>query len=88
MAPVRFSTVDDAVMDIASNIPGPQEGESISDYRARVNERLMQIMLALSQHKRLIEGFIADHSDGRIEPEAQFFNAVRRRFIADEFESR
>lgn len=86
MATVRFSTAEDAVMAITSSIPGPQEGESIFDYRARVNDRLMEIVLALSEHKRQVERYIEDHSDERIEAGEQFFNAVRRRFIADEFE--
>ena len=86
MATVNFDAVEEAIRDVIQSIPGPQEGESIFDYRARVNERLMEIVEAASGHKRRIEKFIQAHSDDKLEPTDQFYNAVRQRFIADEFE--
>jgi hypothetical protein len=86
MATVTYSAIDEIMQDIASSIPGPQEGESIFDYRARVNQRLMEIVDAVSDHKRRVDGFVRDHSDPKLGPTDQFYNAVRQRFISDEFE--
>ena len=86
MATVTYSAIDEIMQDIASSIPGPQEGESIFDYCARVNQRLMEIVDAVSDHKRRVDGFVRDHSDPKLGPTDQFYNAVRQRFISDEFE--
>lgn len=86
MATVTYSAIDEIMQDIASSIPGPQEGESIFDYRARVNQRLMEIVDAVSDHKRRVDSFVRDHSDAKLGPADQFYNAVRQRFISDEFE--
>ena len=86
MATVSFDATNEAMTDVTQSIPGPQEGESVFDYRARVNERLMEIVDAVSNHKRMIEKFIRERSDEKVEPDAQFFNANRIRFLTDEFE--
>ena len=86
MATITYSAIGEIMEDIASSIPGPQEGESIFDYRARVNQRLMEIVDAVSDHKRRVDAFIGGHSDPKLEPVDQFYNAVRQRFISDEFE--
>ncbi len=86
MAIADFSAVDNAIRDVTSGVPGPQEGESVFDYRARLNSRLMEIVAAIGDRKRLADQFIRDHSDERLGPTDQFFNAVRQRFIPDEFE--
>ena len=87
MATVTYSAIDDIMQDIASSIPGPQEGESIFDYRARVNQRLMEIVGVVGDHKRRVDTFIRDRSDPKLEAADQFYNAVRQRFIPDEFEA-
>ena len=86
MATVTYSAIAEIMRDIASSIPGPQEGESIYDYRSRVNQRLMEIVDTVGDHKRRVEAFIRDHSESRLDEADQFYNAVRQRFIADEFE--
>lgn len=86
MAIVSYSAIDEITQDITASIPGPQDGESIFDYRARVNRRLMEIVDAISAHSRRVERFIRDHSDERLDETDQFYNAVRQRFITDEFE--
>ena len=86
MATVTYSAINEIMQDITSSIPGPQEGESIFDYRARVNQRLMEIVDAVIDHKKRVDRFIGDRSDGKLEETDQFYNAVRQRFIADEFE--
>jgi predicted transcriptional regulator len=86
MATVTYSAIDEIMQDITSSIPGPQEGESIFDYRARVNQRLMEVVDAVSDHKRRVDAFIRDHSETKVDDTDQFYNAVRQRFIADEFE--
>lgn len=87
MARVRFGAVDDAVAVITSSIPGAQEGESVAEFQARVNERLIEIVAAVGKHKEKVDAFIREHSDEDVEPTDQFFNAVRQRFIGDEFGS-
>ncbi len=86
MATANFEASDEALLDITSGIPGPQEGESISDYRARLDRRLMDIVAAVGGRSRLVDAFIHDHSDQKLGPTEQFYNAVRQRFIPDEFE--
>lgn len=86
MATVTYSAIDEIMQDIASSIPGPQEGESVFDYRARVNQRLMEIVGAVSDHKRRVDTFVRDHSESKLDDTDQFYNAVRQRFITDEFE--
>lgn len=86
MATVTYSAIDEITEDITASIPGPQDGESIFDYRARVNQRLMEIVDVVADHKRRVERFIRDHSDGKLDATDQFYNAVRQRFITDEFE--
>ena len=86
MATVTYSAIDEIMQDIASSIPGPQEGESIFGYRARVNLRLMEIVEAVADHKRRVDTFIRDHSEPNSDETDQFYNATRQRFIPDEFE--
>ncbi len=86
MASVSFAAVDEAMLDIMSGIPGPQEGESVFDYCTRVNERLMEVVAAAGDHKRRVDAFIRDHANPELGPTDQFFNANRQRFIPDEFE--
>ncbi len=86
MASVSHRAVDEAMVDVTSGIPGPQEGESVFDYRARVNGRLMEVVAAAADHKKRVDTYIRDHADPKLEPTEQFYNAVRRRFIPDEFE--
>ena len=85
MATVSYSVIDEIIRDITSSIPGPQDGESIFEYRARVNGQLMQIVDAIGDHRKRMDAFVREHSDPTLEPTDQFFNAVRRRFIPDEF---
>ena len=80
MATANFEASDEALLDITSGIPGPQEGESISDYRARLDRRLMEIVAAVGNRKRRVDAFIHDHSEPKGEPADQFYNAVRKRF--------
>lgn len=80
MATANFEASDEALLDITSGIPGPQEGESISDYRARLDRRLMDIVAAVGDRKRRVDAFIHDHSEPKGEPADQFYNAVRKRF--------
>ncbi len=63
MATVTYSAIDNIMQDIVSSIPGPQEGESIFDFRARVNQRLVEIVDVVADHKRRVERFVRDHSD-------------------------
>ncbi len=86
MATVTYSAIDEIMQDIASSIPGPQEGESIVDYRARVNLRLMEIVEVVGDHKRRVDAFIRNHSEPSSDEADQFYNAIRQRFISDEFE--
>ncbi|WP_237477464.1 hypothetical protein [Lichenibacterium dinghuense] len=86
MAIVSYSAIDEITQDITASIPGPQDGESIFDYRARVNRRLMEIVDAISAHSRRVDRFIRDRSDEKLDETDQFYNAVRQRFITDEFE--
>ena len=85
MATVTYSAINEIMRDIASSIPGPQEGESVYDYRARVNQRLMEIVDAVGDHKRRVDAFVRDHSEPKLDETDQFYNAVRQRFISDEF---
>ncbi len=80
MATANFEASDEALLDITSGIPGPQEGESISDYRARLDRKLMEIVAAVGDRKRRVDAFIHDHSEPKCEPADQFYNAVRKRF--------
>ncbi len=80
MATANFEASDEALLDITSGIPGPQEGESISDYRARLDRKLMEIVAAVGDRKRRVDAFIHDHSEPKGEPGDQFYNAVRKRF--------
>ncbi len=80
MATANFEASDEALLDITSGIPGPQEGESISDYRARLDRKLMEIVAAVGDRKRRVDAFIHDHSEPKCEPSDQFYNAVRKRF--------
>ena len=80
MATANFEASDEALLDITFGIPGPQEGESISDYRARLDRRLMEIVAAVGNRKRRVDAFIHDHSEPKGEPADQFYNAVRKRF--------
>ncbi len=80
MATANFEASDEALLDITSGIPGPQEGESISDYRARLDRKLMEIVAAVGDRKRRVDAFIHDHSEPKGEPADQFYNAVRKRF--------
>ncbi len=86
MATVRYSAIDEITEAVTSSIPGPQDGESIFDYRARVNQRLMEIVDVVADHRKRVERLITDRSDERLEATDQFYNAVRQRFITDEFE--
>jgi hypothetical protein len=86
MATVTYSAIDEITQDIVSSIPGPQEGESIFDFESRVNQRLMEIVEAVSDHKKRVDTYIREHSDPKLQPADQFYNAVRQRFISDEFE--
>ena len=72
MATVTYSATDEIMQDIAASIPGPQEGESIFDYRARVNGRLMAIVEAVGDHKKRVDGFVRDRSDPKLEQTNQF----------------
>jgi hypothetical protein len=86
MATVTYSAIDEITQAIVSSIPGPQEGESIFDFEARVNQRLMEIVEAIGDHKKRVDTYIKEHSDPKLQPTDQFYNAVRQRFISDEFD--
>ena len=85
MATVTYAAIDEIMQDIAARIPGPQEGESVFAYRARVHGQLMEVVEAVGAHKRRVDTFIHDHAEPKVEPADQFYNAVRQRFISDEF---
>ena len=86
MATVNPGTVDEAMQDITAGIPGPQEGETVFGYRSRLNRRFMEIVDAVSNRKKLADAFIRNNSNEKLRPTEQFYNAVRKRFIVDEFE--
>ena len=85
MTSVSYAAIEEIVGDIAARIPGPQDGESAFAYRARVTGQLMEVVEAVSAHKRRVDAFIHDRSEARGEPADQFYNAVRQRFISDGF---
>ena len=86
MATVRDSAIDEIVADITAGMPGPQDGESVSEYRARTSRCLMEIVEAVAEHKKRVDAFVLAHADAKLDEADQFFNAVRQRFITDEFE--
>lgn len=86
MTAVDFGIVEQAMRDITDSIPGPQEGESIFEFRARIDDSLVRIVTALGERKTQFEKLIKESSDDNLSPTDQFYNAARRRFITDEFE--
>ena len=78
--------ISDVVDELLDSIPGPQDGESIVDYKARVNADVATIVSAIGMKISKVDVFVKNNSRHDLEDGEQIFIASRRRFVSSEDE--
>ncbi len=76
--------ISDTINVLLGNIPGVQDGESVFDFKSRVNADIATIVVAIATKLSETDAFIEKHSDDKRAEREQFYSAAERRFVGND----
>ena len=75
--------ISETINELLGNIPGAQDGESVIDYKSRVNAAVATVVVAIGTKLSEVDTFIEKHSDDKLGDGEQFYSATERRFVGN-----
>ncbi len=78
--------ISDTINDLLGSIPGAQDGESVIEYKSRVNAAIATVVVAIGTKLSEVDTFIEKHSDDKLGDGEQFYSATQRRFVGSDKE--
>ena len=76
--------VSDTIDSLLGTIPGPQDGESVLEYKSRINTAVATIVMALGRKVSSTDKFIEQTSRSDVEDAGQFYSSTKRQFVYDD----
>lgn len=73
--------ISDSINGILNSIPGPQEGESVTEYKSRVNTSIATIVSAAGIKLDNVSDLVKRTYDRELDETDQFYSATERRFV-------
>jgi nitroimidazol reductase NimA-like FMN-containing flavoprotein (pyridoxamine 5'-phosphate oxidase superfamily) len=73
--------VSDTIDSLLGTIPGPQDGESVLEYKSRINTAVATIVMALGRKVSEADNLIENVSSEDVEDAEQFYSATKRKFV-------
>ena len=73
--------VSDTIDSLLGTIPGPQDGESVLEYKSRINTAVATIVMALGRKISEADKLIEKSSRIDVEDSEQLYSSTKRRFV-------
>ena len=76
--------ISDTIDSLLGAIPGPQDGESVLEYKSRINTTVATVVMALGRKVADTDNLIEKVSRNDVEDAEQIYSSTRRKFVYDD----